>query len=163
MESSNFKEADHLAWGRFMLLNVFALSIAWAREHDGDPDAYLAFMRERMADAWRGLGAQGVEGAMLGSTLTVESIGSEIRSTQASPESSEIVTEPIPGQTALDGMRERFDVDLSAAEWYELLGISEADANRIYDILGAVADGAEIEYARETESDGNVRISLRAW
>jgi hypothetical protein len=163
MDSSRFNERDHLAWSRFMLLNVAATSLAYAIERDGDAGDYLRFLRERLGPAWRGLGAQGVEGAMLSMLLTLEAMGCQIKSTQTSPENSEIVVEHIPGTDMLDGMVDRFDVQLNGERWLELMEIDQQIGNQIYDILGAIADGAGIEFVRGETDEGDVRIVLRAW
>ena len=140
-----------------MLANIAVAALA-----DESP-ATTEQIRERLSRAWAGLGAQGVEGAMLSMILTLEAMGCEIKSTQTSPENSEIVVEPFPGTGMLDGLANRFDIEVDRAGWQELLGIDGDIANRIYDILGAIADGAGVEYEREEIEDGNIRLVLRAW
>jgi hypothetical protein len=163
MQDLQFSERDHLAWSRFMLLNIAAASLEYARERDGDAAEYMRAVRDRLGKAWQGLGAQGVEGAMLSMILTLEAIGCRIKSTQTSPESSEIVVEHLPGSEMMAGMADRFDVQLDPERWYSLVGCDREAADSIYDILGAIADGADVEYFRETTEDGDVRLVLRAW
>jgi hypothetical protein len=163
MRDQRFNEQDHLAWNRFMLLNIVGASLVYAHERDGHSDEYLRAVRQRLGRAWQGLGAQGVEGAMLSMILTLEAMGCRIISSQTSPESSEIVVEHIPGGEMIDGMADRFDVQLDPERWYALLEIDREVADNIYDILGAIADGADVEYLRETTEEGDVRLVLRAW
>lgn len=163
MQHQRFSERDHLAWNRFMFMNVAAISLAYAAERDGDPDEYLRFLRDRLGKTWQGLGAQGVEGAMLSMLLTLDAMGCRIKSTQSSPENSEIVVGHIPGTDMLEGMEERFDVELDAESWFALLGIDQETGDRLFDMLGSIADGAGIEYLREQTEEGDVRIVLRAW
>lgn len=120
-------------------------------------------LRARLSRSWAGLGSQGVEGAMLSMTLSLEAMGCTIISTQTGPEDSEIVVEPFPGTDMLDGLTDRFDLEIDGDGWRELVGIDTEAANRIYDMLGAIADGAGVEYLREELPDGNIRLVLRAW
>lgn len=163
MSEHRFSDRDHLAWSRFMLLNVALAGMQAVESSGGNIDAYLAEMRATLSRAWSGLGAQGVEGAMLSMILTLESMGSVIKSTQTSPENSEIVVGPVPGETMLIGMQERFDVQIDPDAWYQLFGSGEDTANRIYDLLGAIADGAGVEFLREETDEGDIRLVLRAW
>jgi hypothetical protein len=154
VDQPQFNERDHLAWSRFILANLAAALVS----ADADERA-----RTRLSEAWRGLGAQGVEGAMLSMVLTLESMGCRIRSSQISPDNGEIIVEPFPGTGMLDGLDERFEIGLDTDDWRALNEVGSEEANRVYDILGAIADGAGLEYVRETTSDGDVRLVLRPW
>jgi hypothetical protein len=159
VSEQRFNERDHLAWSQFMLANIAV--IAANDDESGEP--FVQRVRSRLSRAWQGLGAQGVEGAMLSMLLTLEAMGCQIKSTQTSPESSEIVVEPFPGTMMLAGLEDRFDIVMDADDWCELLGANTESADQIYDILGAIADGAGVEYVRERTEDGDVRLVLRAW
>jgi hypothetical protein len=158
VQEQKFSEQDHLAWSRFMLANIAAIAL-----QDQQADEFVERARKRLSRAWEGLGAQGVEGAMLSMILTLESMGCRIKSTQTSPENSEIVVGRFPAQGMLDGLEDRFGIEMEPADWCELLQIDQDLADRIFDILGAIADGAGVEYTRETTNDGDVRLLLRAW
>lgn len=140
-----------------MLANIAVIALD---SEDGD---FVKTARERLSRAWEGLGAQGVEGAMLSMILTLEAMGCRIKSTQTSPENSEIIVEPYPGSVMLDGLEDRFEIHMGADDWRSLLQVDPEKVDRIYDILGAVADGAGVEYVRETTEDGDIRLVLRAW
>jgi hypothetical protein len=158
VQDHQFNERDHLAWSRFMLANIAAIAL-----QDQDTDQFVDRARRRLSRAWEGLGAQGVEGAMLSMILTLESIGFRIRSTQTSPENAEIIVEHFPAHGMLAGLEDRFEIEMTPEDWCELLQIDQHTADRIFDILGAIADGAGVEYKRETTEDGDVRLLLRAW
>ena len=157
--SDRFSERDHLAWSRFMLCSVLLAGIARA----GDRDRFITELREQLSPAWVGLGAQGVEGAMLSMTLTLEAIGADIVSTQTSPENSEIVVRSLPGERLLAGLEDRFDIRMHRDEWFRMFGGDVEAADLIYDILGAIADGADVEYLRERTDEGDIRLVVRAW
>jgi hypothetical protein len=159
VQEQQFNERDHLAWSRFMLANVAVIALV----SDGEADQFIDKARARLSRAWAGLGAQGVEGAMLSMILTLEAMGCRIKSTQTSPDNSEIIVEPFPGTDMLDGLEDRFDIHMGPDDWQNLLEINRETADRIYDILGAIADGAGVEYLRERTTDGDVRLVLRAW
>ena len=153
-----FSDRDHLVWSRFMLASV--LAILNADNYGNSPRAEI---RNRLSRAWEGLGPQGVEGAMLSMILTLESMGCRIKSTQTSPESSEIVVESMPGAEMLEGLEDRFDIEMSSENWRDLLGTDRDAADRTYDLLGAIADGAGVEFLRENTDEGDVRLVIRAW
>jgi hypothetical protein len=153
-----FNERDHLAWSRFMLANIAAIAL-----QDQDMDQFVDRARRRLSRAWEGLGAQGVEGAMLSTILTLESMGFPIKSSQTSPENAEIIVDRFPAPGMLSGLEDRFEIDMTPEDWCELLQIDQDTADRIFDILGAIADGAGVEYTRETTRDGDTRLLLRAW
>ncbi|TVR68246.1 MAG: hypothetical protein EA415_16535 [Sphaerobacteraceae bacterium] len=159
MAEQQFNEQDHLAWCRFMLANSLALAIQQSGDGQSIPDA----MRQRLSTAWAGLGAQGVEGAMLSMTLTLEAFGCQIKSSQISPESSELIVEHFPGTGMLAGLEDRFEIVMGDEDWHSLIGIDQSQADVIYDILGAIADGAGVEFLREETGDGDVRLLVRAW
>jgi hypothetical protein len=159
VSEQRFNERDHLAWSQFMLANIAV--IAASDDESGEP--FVQRARSRLSRAWHGLGAQGVEGAMLSMLLTLEAMGCQIKSIQTSPENSEIIVEPFPGTTMLAGLEDRFDIVMDADDWRELLGADRESVDQIYDILGAIADGAGVEYVRERTEDGDVRLVLRAW
>jgi hypothetical protein len=154
-----FNERDHLAWSRFMLANVLALAI----QQSGDGSSIPDDMRRRLSKAWEGLGAQGVEGAMLSMTLTLEALGCQIKSIQISPESSELVVEHFPGSEMLAGLEDRFEIVMTGDDWQALIETEQAQADAVYDILGAIADGAGVEFLRSETADGDVRLLVRAW
>lgn len=154
-----FTEKDHLAWSRFMLANVLALTIKQSEDGTSIPDD----VRKRLSKAWEGLGAQGAEGAMLSMTLTLESFGCQIRSSQISPESSELIVEHFPGTEMLASLEDRFDIVMTDTDWHALIGTDQQRADAVYDILGAIADGAGVEFLREETTDGAVRLLVRAW
>jgi hypothetical protein len=159
VRNTQFNEQDHLAWSRFMLASLAAIAV----RSPGDDGRFTERAREQLSRAWAGLGAQGVEGAMLTMILTLESMGCEIRSTQTSPENSEIIVEALPGTAMLDGLSDRFGIKADADDWYALMSTDRESVDQIYDILGAIADGADVEYIREQTEDGDVRLVLRAW
>jgi hypothetical protein len=159
MDDQQFSQQDHLAWSRFMLANVLALTL----QESGDQTPAADRIRNGLSRAWEGLGAQGVEGAMLSMTLTLEAFGCRIISSQISPESSELVVEHFPGAEMLGGLEDRFDIAMTDEDWHSLMAIDQAQADRIYDILGAIADGAGVEFLRDETADGNVRLLVRAW
>jgi hypothetical protein len=158
MSDYKYNERDHLAWSRFMLINLAAIAI----ESNSD-GSFAEKARARLCHVWQGLGAQGVEGAMLSMILTLESIGCTIYSVQTSPESGEIIVDSLPGQPLLDGLEDRFDIRMSAADWGSALDTDEKSLEQLYDIFGAIADAAGVEYAREVTGDGHTRLILRAW
>ena len=153
-----FNDRDHLAWSQFMLANIAMLACA-----DNDSASFPERARSRLSRAWAGLGAQGVEGAMLSMILTLEAMGCRIKSTQTSPENSEIIVEPFPGSAMLEGLEDRFDIQMTAEDWRALLQVDSEIVDQVYDILGAIADGAGVEYLREETDEGDVRLVLRAW
>ena len=153
-----FNDRDHLAWSQFMLANIAMLACA-----DNDSASFPERARSRLSRAWAGLGAQGVEGAMLSMILTLEAMGCRIKSTQTSPENSEIIVEPFPGEAMLEGLEDRFDIQMTAEDWRALLQVDSEIVDQVYDILGAIADGAGVEYLREETDEGDVRLVLRAW
>lgn len=159
MTEYQFTEKDHLAWSRFMLTNVLALTVQQSDDRASIPND----IRQRLSKAWEGLGAQGVEGAMLSMTLTLEALGCQIRSSQISPESSELIVEHFPGSGMLAGLEDRFDIVMTDADWHALIDTDQQCADAVYDILGAIADGADVEFLREETSDGAVRLLVRAW
>ncbi|MEX2426147.1 MAG: hypothetical protein WD401_05210 [Thermomicrobiaceae bacterium] len=159
MSETQFNEQDHLAWSRFMLANIAVIAVEGA----SNQTSFVDRARTRLSRAWAGLGAQGVEGAMLSMILTLEAMGCRIKSTQTSPENSEVIVEPFPGGAMLEGLSDRFEIGMDAADWQELLATDQEAADRIYDILGAIADGADVEYVRERTEEGDVRLVLRAW
>jgi hypothetical protein len=163
MDERRFQDLDHLAWSRFLLNNVLTLSLAHARERDGTMEEYVRVLQTRLQRMWEGLGAQGVEGAVLSVILTLEAMGSRVKSSQISPENSELIVEHLPGSAAIDGLADRFDIALDADAWNDALGIDAELANEQYDILKAIADAAGVEFLRETTSEGDVRLILRAW
>jgi hypothetical protein len=130
---------------------------------DNYGNSFTEHARTRLSRAWEGLGAQGVEGAMLSMILTLEAMGCHIKSTQTSPENSEIIVEPMPGRDMLDGLGERFDIELPADDWLQLIGADQDQADRMFDLLGAIADGAGVEFLREESDEGDIRLVLRAW
>lgn len=141
-----------------MLASVLAITYA-----DNYGNSLRTGIRSRLSGAWEGLGPQGVEGAMLSMILTLESMGCRIKSTQTSPENSEIVVESMPGADMLEGLEDRFDIEMSAENWRSLLGTDREAADRTYDLLGAIADGAGVEFLREETDEGDVRLVIRAW
>jgi hypothetical protein len=159
VQEHQFNERDHLAWSQFMLANIAAIAL----QGDDASTDFATTARQRLSRAWAGLGAQGVEGAMLSMILSIEAMGCRIKSTQTSPENSEIIVERFPGSGMLEGLEERFEIHMEADDWRELLQVQAEAADQIYDILGAIADGAGVEYLRETTDDGDVRLILRAW
>lgn len=142
-----------------MLANIAIIALQGGSADQG----FTKRARTTLSRAWEGLGAQGVEGAMLSMILTLEAFGCRIHSTQTSPESSEIIVEPFPGGDMLDRLAERFEIEMTADDWLELMQTDAGTASGIYEILGAIADGAGVEYLRETTEDGDIRLVLRAW
>ncbi len=141
-----------------MLASVVAIAYA-----DNYGNSFPEVARQRLSRAWEGLGPQGVEGAMLSMILTLESMGCRIKSTQTSPENSEIVVEPMPGGEMLDGLADRFEIDMSRENWLSVLGIEQEQADRGFELLGAIADGAGVEFLREETDEGDIRLVIRAW
>lgn len=142
-----------------MLANLAVIAL---QDRDSD-ESFIERARTRLSHAWAGLGAQGVEGAMLSMILTLEAMGCQIKSTQTSPENGEIIVESFPGTGMLNGLEDRFDIHMAPEDWLTLLGSQGIAADQIYDILGAIADGAGVEYLREETREKDVRLVLRAW
>ena len=58
---------------------------------------------------------------------------------------------------------DRFDIEMEPADWLDLLGADQESADRIFDLLGAIADGADVEFLRAETDEGDIRLVLRAW
>jgi hypothetical protein len=162
MEHRNFNDRELLTWNRFLVSVLLGIAVAYGRERGGGVDDFVEFASARLAQAWEGLGGRGVEPAALGLLLNIESLGGDVQSRQAGPESAEIVTGSLPGQVVSNGLSEWFEVNLSSAQIRALAGVTEDEMNGLLDVLAGVADAAGVEAQREPEGNAQ-RITLRAW
>ncbi len=136
--------------------------MSYTRDREGSVDGLTQFWSERLAGLSMGVPGGGVESALLGLLLNVESIGGEVISRAVNPEGAEIVVKSLPGQRIRDEVEHRFEVILRDEELLAAAGLTREELNRVLDVFGSAAAGSDFEYSRETENDTQ-RLSLRVW
>lgn len=162
-ERREYTPAELLAWARFAGLTLVGVALSYARERDGSVDPFVDFAAARLAEHWGAPEGGGVEAAVLGFLLNTEALGAEVGSRAMNPEEAEVVLSDLPGERVMRDLDERFEVQLTAKDLLEAAGVSQEEMNRVYDVLGAAAAAAGLEYRREPATSGGQRIMLQAW
>ncbi|HET9014481.1 MAG TPA: hypothetical protein VFN57_02720 [Thermomicrobiaceae bacterium] len=163
MEPRKYSPAELLAWSRLAGLTLVGLALAYARERDGSVDEFVDFASARLAESWGAPAGGGVEVALLGLLLNAEALGADVLSRAMNPEEAEAVLSDLPGERVVRDLDDRFEVQLTAEDVLAAAGVNQAEMNRVYDMIGAAAAAAGVEYRREPAAAVGQRIVLRTW
>jgi len=161
-EPREFTTSELLTWNRFLSQTLLGLALAWARERDGSADGFVHFARGRLGQVWEGMGAGGVEAATLALQLNAEAFAGKSHSHAVNPESGEVIVDDLPSGSLCEELEYHFDIDVTPEVLREVAGVSQAEMNRLYDLLAAVVDGAGYGYQREDRGEGKQRLIVRA-
>jgi hypothetical protein len=159
LEYRDYTRGELLTWCRFSSLALLGSLLAYTAEREGTLDNALDFVARRLGDLFAG--SMGVEAAMLGLRLSLDALGAEVRSVMVNPEEGELIVGNLPSAGLVERLGDDFEISATPEEILALLGLSQEQLNRLYDLLGQAAAGDRLGYERE-EVAGGQRLTLRA-
>ena len=162
LQQRPYSAQELLAWCRLLTLSLAGAALSYTKEREGAVDGLTEYWSERLGGLSMGVPGGGVESALLGLLLNVESIGGEITSRAMNPEGAEVVVKSLPGERVCGDIEDRFEVALSDDDLLAGAGVTREELNQLLDVFGTAAAGSEFEYRRETEDDTQ-RLILRVW